>query len=121
MQLTTDVASVGSLIIRQVCAPAAHEAAPRPDAAWTATPPRLRKRRDGAAGARRIRVRRAVLRAAYASQGVGVLQMHRSEFPQLQSFHFSGFLDDPGKGPHMFAQFSPVPPFGSLPKESQLK
>ena len=66
---------VGSLIVRQVCAPAAHEAAP---------PTGCRLDRDAAGlkearrrrGARRTRVRRAVLRAAYASQGVGVLQRH---------------------------------------------
>ena len=74
------------------------------------------KKRDDAAGARRTRVRRAVLRAAYASQGVGVLQRHRTpglSNPQGASFHVPGVLLNPGEGPHIFAQFSLVPPFGS--------
>ena len=105
----------GERVLTRSCAPAAHEAAPPTGCRLDRDAAAPQKRRDDAAGARRTRVRRAVLRAAYASQGVGVLQMHGSEFPQLQSFHVPGVLDDPGKGPHMFAQFSPVPPFGSLP------
>ena len=76
------------------------------------------KRRDGAAGARRTRVRRAVLRAAYASQGAGVLQTHGYEnCLHFQSFHFPGALLYPAEGPHIFTQFSLVPPFGSPEKE----
>ena len=54
------------------------------------------KRRDGAAGARRTRVRRAVPRAAYASQGAGVLQMHgKPSKSQEESFHVLGSLKVP--------------------------